>query len=346
LSSRDEPRSTSDRARARTAAAPKAADAREPRSHARLEAWSVGAWFVGVLFLVLIVYLGLRPGGSGPVLAYNLGRDLVMLLALITLLLGVAWSALHRPFMQRRRFFPFLCLCAVIGVAEYPFPYPSSHEGHASPVCMRLPVEGEWTVFWGGDTKEESLLSAYFADRRFGLDLVVTENGVSHRGDGLAASDYFAFDKRVLAPAAGAIVHVSDRAPDTPPGEYDSRVEAFGNYVVLEVAPSEFVFLCHLRQGSISVREGERVEAGAVLGRVGSSGYSTVTPEPHLAIHMQDTPIPRRGEAIPWSFCDYSARARDAVSGERVARGVPHGGIGRDGAFLGQRVQALASGGR
>jgi hypothetical protein len=268
------------------------------------------------------------------VLAYNFGRDLLMLLALITLFVGGAWSALHRPFLQRRRLFPFLCLCAVIGVAEYPFPYPSSHEGHESAVCMRLPVEGAWTVFWGGETKEESLLAAYFADRRWGLDLVVTENGMSHSGDGLSFRDYFAYDKRVLAPADGTVVHVSDRAPDVQPGQYDSRIEAFGNYVVLQVADGEFVFLCHLRQGSITVGEGQRVHTGDDLGRVGSSGYSTVTPEPHLAIHMQDTPIAGRGEAVPWGFCDYTA------DGEHVARGLPRGGIGRDGVFLGQRVQA------
>jgi hypothetical protein len=312
----------------------------EERAHTSIEAWAVGAWFVGAAFLCLLVYLGVRPGGRGPVLAYNLGRDFLMLMALITLLLGLAWSALHRPFVQRRRLFPFLCLCAVIGVAEYPFPYPSSHEGHESAVCMRLPVEGEWTVFWGGETKEESLLSAYFADRRWGLDLVVTENGLSHRGDGLAARDYFAYDKRVLAPADGTIVHMSDRAPDTAPGEYDSRIEAFGNYVVLEVAPQEYVFLCHLRQGTISVHEGQRVSVGEPIGRVGSSGYSTVTPQPHLAIHMQDTPIPRQGEGVPWSFCDYSADS------ERVSRGLPRGGIARDGVFLGQKVQALPPPGR
>lgn len=340
MSRRGEPTPTSKGTAPRASAPADFDEALQRHKHARLEAWAVVAWIIGLLFLSLLVYLGLRPGGRGPVLAYNLGRDVLMLLAMITLLVGLAWSVLHRPFLQRRRLFPGLCLCAVIGVAEYPFPYPSSHEGHESGVCMRLPVEGEWTVFWGGETKEESLLAAYFADRRWGLDLIVTENGLSHTGDGLSARDYFAYGKSVLAPAAGTIVHVSDRAPDSQPGQYDSRIEAFGNYIVLEVAPTEFVFLCHLMQGSITVREGERVSAGVELGRVGSSGYSTVTPQPHLAIHMQDTPLPGRGEAVPWRFCDYSA------DGQHVTRGLPRGGIGRDGVFRGQRVQAPALQGR
>jgi hypothetical protein len=312
----------------------------EHRVHRRLEAWAIAAWTIGAAFLALLVYLGVRPGGRGPVLAYTFGRDLIMLLALITFVVGLAWSALHRPFLQRRRMLPFLCLIGVIGVAEYPLPYPSSHDGHPSAVCMRLPVEGEWTVFWGGETKDESLLAGYFADRRWGLDLVITKNGMSHDGDGLAAHDYYAYEQPVSAPAAGTVVHVSDRAPEMRPGEYDSRIEAFGNYVVLEVAPSEYVFLCHLKQGSIRVHQSERVNAGDPIGQVGSSGYSTVTPQPHLALHMQDTPVAGRGEAVPWVFCDYTA------DGVRVERGLPRGGIARDGTFTGQRVQAQPLAGR
>jgi hypothetical protein len=312
----------------------------EHHAHRRLEAWAIVAWLIGAAFLALLVYLGVRPGGRGPVLAYTFGRDLIMLLALITFLVGLAWSALHRPFLQRRRMLPFACLVGVIGVAEYPLPYPSSHDGHPSAVCMHLPVDGEWTVFWGGETKDESLLAGYFADRRWGLDLVITKNGMSHDGDGLAARDYYAYDQPVTAPAAGVVAHVSDRAPEMRPGEYDSRVEAFGNYIVLEVAPGEFVFLCHLKQGSIRVHEGERVNVGDPIGHVGSSGYSTATNQPHLALHMQDTPIAGRGEAVPWAFCDYTA------DGMRVERGLPRGGLAHDGTFLGQRVQALPLPGR
>jgi hypothetical protein len=83
------------------------------------------------------------------------------------------------------------------------------------------------------------------------------------------------------------------------------------------------------------VREGQRVGRGEVVGRVGNSGYSAITPEPHLAVHLQDTPEPRRGEAIPWRFCDYLA------DGQRVESGLPVGGIGQNGAFLGQRVAPL-----
>jgi murein DD-endopeptidase MepM/ murein hydrolase activator NlpD len=112
-------------------------------------------------------------------------------------------------------------------------------------------------------------------------------------------------------------------------------VEPFGNHVVLRVAPEQYVFLAHLMRGSVRVRPGQRVARGEPLGRVGSSGFSAVTPEPHLALHLQDSPVPRRGEAVPWSFCGYAA------DGEPRERGLPSGGVTRDGRLVGQRVRHL-----
>lgn len=310
------------------------------RERRRPEVWALFAWLIGIAFVAMLIYLGLRPGGRGPVFVYDTGRNLLGLFAVVVLFVGAVWSALHRPFLQRRRIFPFVCVIGVIGVVSYPFPYPSSHEGHESAILFRLPVEGEWTVFWGGETKDESLLAGYFADRRWGLDLVVTQDGRSHRGEGFDPADYFAYGRDVFAPADGEVVRVNSGVSDSRPGIYDSRVEAFGNFVVLKVADREFVFLCHLAPDSLAVREGSRVRAGEVLGKVGNSGYSTVTPEPHLAMHLQDTSLPREGEAVPWKFSDYIAE------GMHVTRGLPRGGIGPAGEFLGERVQIAGNAGR
>jgi hypothetical protein len=307
-----------------------------PRPRRPIELWAGLAYFAAAAYALLFLYLFLRPGGSGPVLAYNVGRSMVELFALVTLAFGLVWCALHRPFYQRRRLAPFACLALVIGAAALPLPYPSSHADEPSQVRFRLPFEGEWTVFWGGESARDSRLSAYFADRRWGLDFIVTENGASHSGSGLTAKDYFVYERDVLAPADGTVVHVNSGLADSRTGIYDSRLPEFGNYVVIEVAPGEFVFLCHLLVGSIPVSVGQTVRAGEIVGRVGNSGWSTVTPQPHLAIHLQDSPEAGRGEAIPWRFCDYLS------AGLPVECGLPHGGVDRDGNFLGERVQPVA----
>lgn len=305
------------------------------RRRGRPEVWAWVAFTLLAVEVALVLYLGLRPGGAGPVLAYSYGPPLLGVVAVATAFFGLLWSVLHRPLFRRRRLPAFLCLTVVIGTANYPFPYPSSHEGRPSQVEFRLPVEGEWTVYWGGESKNTNRLAGFVPERRWGLDLVVVRDGRSHEGDGLALEDYYCYDREVLSPAAGRVVDVHSGQRDTQPGMVERGLEAYGNYVVIEVAPDEFLFLAHLKPGSIEVHEDELVEQGQRIGRVGNSGYSPLTPEPHLALHLQDTPVPRHGEPIPWTFHHYLA---DDLT---VAQGLPRGGIGREGAFYGQRVSPL-----
>lgn len=301
----------------------------------RPEVWAWIAFLLLGALVALFVYLGLRPGGTGPVLAYSIGRDLIGLAAVATGFFGVLWSLLHRPLLRRRRLPAFLCLAVVIGTHAYPFPYPSSYEGHPSTTCFQLPVEGEWTVVWGGESKDTNRLAGFLPERRWGLDLIVTVDGRDHEGGGLKLEDYYAYGQDVHAPAEGRVVRVHSGQRDTQPGMVDRGLEPYGNHVVIEIAPKEFLFLAHLLPGSIAVREGEAVEVGQRIGSVGNSGYSALTPMPHLALHLQDTPEPRRGEPIPWFFCRYLA---DGLS---VERGLPRGRVGRDGGFYGQRISRL-----
>ena len=63
------------------------------------------------------------------------------------------------------------------------------------------------------------------------------------------------------APAAGLVRHVRDGEPDGPIGSWQF-LRAAGNHVVIEVAPSEFLFIAHLRPGSIAVAPGDHVVQG------------------------------------------------------------------------------------
>ena len=57
---------------------------------------------------------------------------------------------------------------------------------------------------------------------------------------------------------------------------------------------------------------------GRVLGRIGNSGHTT---EPHLHIHLQDSPNDDEGEGIPLYFHHY--RLGDRL----IDRGMPTGGF-------------------
>jgi hypothetical protein len=300
-----------------------------------IEVWALLAYLVGSLLAVAMVFLGLRTGGGAPIFVWLYGLQFLPLAAFALLIAGAIWSVRKPPFLRPRRKLPFLVLLLVIGAGQVSLPYPSSHEGHESATCFRMPFHGEseeWTVFWGGETKDESLLAAYTAERRWGLDLVVAKDGKTHTGSGGEASDYFVFGRDVLAPADGVVVRTVEDVADGAPGVIVRGGDPRGNRVVLEVGDREFVFLGHLAKGSIAVHSGQKVKSGDLLGRVGCSGWSPYTPEPHLAIHLQDTPADGRGEPIPWNFCGYAA------DGVRIERGFPRGGIGPGGALQGQRI--------
>ncbi|MFI9466384.1 M23 family metallopeptidase [Streptomyces sp. NPDC052492] len=129
-------------------------------------------------------------------------------------------------------------------------------------------------------------------------------------------ADFPAFGAPLHAVADATVVRASDRARDhlsrgsLPALAYLMLVEAnvrdlcgagriIGNHVVLDLGDGVFAAYAHLRRGSLTVREGDRVRAGQVLAQVGNSGNST---EPHLHFQLMDGPDPDTARGIPFTW--------------------------------------------
>lgn len=196
---------------------------------------------------------------------------------------------------------------------DAPSEAPSPHLDYETRTPLRLPFEGEWTVFWGGRSTAENYHAAY-PDQRFAYDLVVVRDGSTHSGEGSRNEDYHCFGLPILAPGDGIVITARGDLPDNVPGEMESPVPP-GNHVVLDHGNGEFTFLAHLQQGSLEVRSGDPVSAGERVGRCGNSGRSS---EPHLHLHMQTTPDFGRGEGLPAFFRDYLADDLPVERGEPV----------------------------
>jgi murein DD-endopeptidase MepM/ murein hydrolase activator NlpD len=172
-------------------------------------------------------------------------------------------------------------------------PVPEKHE-----TTLRLPFDGQWFVFWGGDTKElnhhhDSL------PQRFAFDFVmVDKTGTTHQGEGKRNEDYYAFGQPVLAPADGVVTEVISGVRDNTPGSMNP-FSAVGNAVMIQHREHEVSVLAHFQQGSIRVKPGERVKRGQVLGLCGNSGNSS---EPHVHFHLQNTPIIQDATGIRCTF--------------------------------------------
>ncbi|OLY94613.1 Protein of unknown function [Cnuella takakiae] len=150
---------------------------------------------------------------------------------------------------------------------------------------LALPFKEEWTVVWGGDTKEQNYHVESPAQQH-AFDLVIKDSaGKSHRNKGASNADYYAFGKPLYAPADGEVVQVVDGIPDNTPGTLNP-IYVPGNTVIIKTAREEYLFFAHFQQHTIKVRQGQKVKAEQLLGLCGNSGNSS---EPHLHFHVQNT---------------------------------------------------------
>jgi murein DD-endopeptidase MepM/ murein hydrolase activator NlpD len=200
----------------------------------------------------------------------------------------------------------------VVPASAGPQAAPSPHLERPTRARLRLPFDGDWYVYWGGRTVEQN---DHAVDRgqRFAYDFVRRVDGRSHAGDGTRLEDYHCWNQPIMAPADGRVVSAVGNLPDQAIGTTNVFAPA-GNHVVLDLGHDEYAFLAHLRRGSLEVVAGDHVRAGQAVGRCGNSGN---TSEPHLHMHLQDTPDLRAGDGLPAQFIEYVA------DGSPVARGEP-----------------------
>lgn len=173
---------------------------------------------------------------------------------------------------------------------------------------LTLPVIGKWSILQGNNgewTHKES--------GRYAWDFVVRdENGDQASGFGTDLSDFYAFGLPVFAPAPGTISAVENAIPDNPPRIAATEAN-WGNFVIIDHGNGEYSELSHLKQGTIPVMAGQRVERGQLIGYCGNSGRS---PVPHLHFQVQDAPW-LASETLPVKF----AEAR--LNGEIKLNAVP-----------------------
>ena len=277
--------------------------------------WVRGVPVVGALHVLGLGLLYARLGSLGLWLWY-LG-PIVLAVATAVLLVGSLRSARRWRFgVDRWQLSGYLALVLVVLTLPVYDPYPSSYDEHPSRVTFRVPFEEPATVAWGGATADVNY-HVYLPDQRWAYDLLVTRDGRSFRGDGTQLSDYYAYGLAVFAPTSGQVFSVEKDQREVPIGGRRRALAGLGNHVGIRVGPDEYLFIGHFQPGSVEVWVGDQVTMGQPLGRVGNSGNSS---EPHVHLHLQDTPSQYFGEAVPFFFSRYRH------GGCVVERGMPEGG--------------------
>lgn len=150
-------------------------------------------------------------------------------------------------------------------------------------VPIKLPFWGEWTVLQAHNGEY-----THKDEYRHAWDFAITDkNGRQFKNDGYSLTDYYCYNKSVLAPADGVIVEIQDGIADNSLGKVN-LINNWGNTIIIKHNEYLYSNISHLKEQSIRVKKGDPVKSGDVLATCGNSGRS---PYPHLHFQLQATPF-------------------------------------------------------
>jgi len=184
-----------------------------------------------------------------------------------------------------------------------------------SPLVLGAPLRGgPWVALYDPLLQHGHRTSIYAVGgraripARFAVDFIrLDERGAHARGDASRVASWLGYGAEVLAVADGVVADARDDiAEDAAIGRSATPIpleNASGNYVVLDLGGGRHAFYEHLKSGSVRVRAGERVRAGAVIGLLGNTGSSSSGP--HLHFHVADATSPLAAEGMPYVFRDF-----------------------------------------
>jgi hypothetical protein len=140
----------------------------------------------------------------------------------------------------------------------------------------------------------------------FAIDWVQMRDRRLFSGDGSRNEDWFSYGDDLLAVADGTVAAVGDGQPDQTPlapaagiGKPD---DYSGNHVSLQISPGVFAIYAHAKPGSITVKPGDKVTKGQVIGKLGNSGNSS---GPHLHFGLSDGPEITSSNSLPFVVDSY-----------------------------------------
>jgi len=140
---------------------------------------------------------------------------------------------------------------------------------------------------------------------RYAIDWIkLGDDGNTFSGDEHQNSSYHAYDVPIAAVADGRVVEALDGIAENIPHSGKMAIEMTpavmaGNNIVEDIGGGHYVGYAHFRPGSITVKKGDSVRVGQVLGKLGNSGNST---EPHLHIQICDGPSFLACDGVPMQF--------------------------------------------
>lgn len=160
--------------------------------------------------------------------------------------------------------------------------YDASSVSYWWPIGSQETTESNGKVYAKGDPVNTSISSGfgYRADPFSGANVLHTGLDITAGyGNGVV---------NVIAAKDGVVVYPAAVDSNNCPSSTTASTcggGGYGNYVIIKHSDGKFTLYGHMHQGTITVKAGDSVEQGQVIGKMGSSGNSTGT---HLHFEVRE----------------------------------------------------------
>lgn len=165
-----------------------------------------------------------------------------------------------------------------------------------------LPFKNKWFVEYGG-TKKKNSHSWDIIPQRYAYDFEIRKENLPYHTDYLKKENFYCYLEDIICPCDGFIIDIKDEYEDTK--IYENRPiindvdDPRGNYITIKHKYGEYSTICHIKKGTITVKIGDIVEEGQILGKVGNSGN---TEGPHIHFQVQQGPDFNTSKGIKITF--------------------------------------------
>ncbi|MFE4501053.1 M23 family metallopeptidase [Rhodococcus sp. NPDC056743] len=158
--------------------------------------------------------------------------------------------------------------------------------------------------------------------QRFAIDWKRTnDEGEFYTGDKTSNESYVDYGTDILAVADATVVSILDGMEANAPGVLPAGDPALaakltvenvdGNHVVLDLGDGVYAMYAHMISGSVTVKPGDKVTEGQVLGRLGNTGNANAS---HLHFQLMDGPSLLEADSLPYELKSFDYDGQVAPS--------------------------------
>jgi hypothetical protein len=163
----------------------------------------------------------------------------------------------------------------------------------------------------------QTVNGSLFDAQRFAIDWMrLDAQGRFVHGDASDVHNYTDYGADVIAVADGTVIDTLNTLDDQVPGKLPdpnsiTLQNVDGNHVVLDLGGGFYAFYAHMRKGSVTVKPGDKVKRGQVIGKLGNSGNTSA---PHLHFHIVTGPSVLGSDGVPYVIDRFAMAGQVPVS--------------------------------